>query len=138
MPTALNALFTVLFSLGLGQVAHLNVLATSAPTSTTDAAPALSSPRGICDITLTFFDGQSNQLATKEVWINPGSSASFSVPPIGGRVAFPSLLFYGEAQLMTDSDSSCQISASLDITGPGGDTTVLLPLQGSRPLAVAF
>jgi len=74
---AINAILTVLFSLGLGQTANLDVLAVTVPTAVVgSAAQAQLQSKGICDITLTFFDGQSNQLKTNEVWINPGSSAS--------------------------------------------------------------
>ena len=78
---AINAILTVLFSLGFGQTANLDVLAVSAPTAvaSNSARAQLKQSKGICDITLTFFDGQSNQLKTNEVWINPGSSASLSL-----------------------------------------------------------
>lgn len=133
MPIAvINAILTVLFSLGFGQTANLDVLAVTAPTAVTaDSAQAkLKTAKGICDITLTFFDGQSNQLMTNEVWINPGSSASLSLPsskiPRKGDG-----LAYGEVDLLTDSDPSCAIKPSLDIAGPAGETTVLIPLAGN-------
>jgi hypothetical protein len=138
-----NLFLTLLFSLGFGQTAHLNVLAVPVPAAMASPAPPMTGPaanfavkpKGICDITLSFFDGQSNQLATNEVWINPGSSASISLPSF----RIPNKgdgLAYGEAQLLPDSDPSCQITSSLDITGPDGNTTVLMPLQGGGGPAV--
>jgi len=132
MPIAvINAILTVLFSLGFGQTANLDVLAVSAPTAVAaNTAQIKIKPKGICDITLTFFDGQSNQLKTNEVWINPGSSASLSLPsskiPAKGDG-----LAYGEVDLLSDSDPSCAIRPSLDIAGPDGNTTVLIPLAGT-------
>lgn len=135
MPVAIATSFlTLLFSLGFGQTAYLNVLAQSAATTTLpDAAPALRSTMGICDVTLTFFDGQSNQLKTKEVWINPGSSTALSIPPAGGPTAVRGTgLLYGEVALLSDSDSTCTLIPSLEITGPDGNTKVLLPLETGR------
>jgi len=39
-------------------------------------------------------------------------------------------LVYGEAELLSDSDPSCGIKPSLDITNADGKTTVLVPLAG--------
>ncbi len=126
---AINAVLTVLFSLGFGQTANLDVLAVSAPTAVaSNSARAQLQSKGICDITLTFFDGQSNQLKTNEVWINPGSSASLSLSSL--EIPKRKGLVYGEVELLSDSDPSCGIKPSLDITNADGNTTVLIPLAG--------
>ncbi|MGO9058099.1 MAG: hypothetical protein ACLQU2_12070 [Candidatus Binataceae bacterium] len=140
MPIFVSMFLTLLFSIGSGQTAHLNVLAVPTPpaTAATLAAPALTK-KGICDITLTFFDGQSNQLKTNEVWINPGSSSSLSMSwPFGQKFIRGSTFLYGEVMLMADSDASCQISPSMEITQDlDGSVEVLLPLQTLLASAVA-
>jgi hypothetical protein len=128
-----NLFLTLLFSLGVMQVAQLNVLAVPVPaaSSGTPTTGTQLAVKGICDITLSFFDGQSNQLKTNEVWINPGSSASLSVPPFI-KHSNPGLI-YGEVQLMPDSDPSCRIIPSLELLGPDGASVT--PLQGGAPFA---
>jgi len=128
---------SLLFSFGAGQTAHLNVLAVPTPAATSVTAPMAQiakKPTGICDITLSFFDGQSNQLKTSEVWINPGGSTTLALPWPGGArfVSAGTGLFYGEVVLGSDSDPSCQILPSLDLTNFDGSSTVVVPLQGGR------
>ena len=127
----LSMFLTLLFSIGSGQTAHLNVLAVPAPAATSKAAAPALSFKGICDITLTFFDSQSNQLKTTEVHINPGSSASLAISwPFGQKFIKGSAFVYGEVALLADSDASCQINPSMEITQDvDGSVEVLLPLQ---------
>jgi hypothetical protein len=126
MLTILNLFLTALFGLANGQTAYLNVLAVPAPPT---AALLRTPPPGICDITLAFFDGQSNMLKSRQVMINPGSSASL---PLGtgdlGAHGKGRTMVYGEVQLMSDSDPSCQLINSLEVTDPNGRTEVLIPL----------
>ena len=128
----LNAFLSLIFSFGYGQTAQMNVLAIPTPA----ASPSITAPpalavAGICDITLTFFDGQSNQLKTKEVSINPGSSTSLSMSwPVAQKLSKAKPLFYGQVQLLADSDPSCQISGSLEITQTlDGSVESLVPMQ---------
>ena len=131
----LGAFLSLIFSFGYSQTAQMNVLALPTPAASPSmtAAPALTS-KGICDITLIFFDGQSNQLKTNEVWINPGSSTSLSLSwPAAQKLSKGSSLFYGQVQLMNDSDQSCQITGSLEITQTlDGSVESLVPLQAGR------
>ncbi len=128
MSVFLSMFLSGLFALGSGQVAYLNVLAVPVPAAM--GAPALATA-GICDITLSFFDGQSNQLESNEVWINPGSSSSLALPAKDSKMPGKGqAMAYGEVQLMADSDPSCEIVPSLDLTDPNGRTTVLIPLIG--------
>ncbi len=126
-----------LFGLGSGQTAYLHALAVPVPPSTVMSAPALATA-GICDITLSFFDGQSNPIESNEVWINPGSSSSLALPekdlkvPGKGRA-----VAYAEVLLAKDSDPSCQIAPSLELTDPSGRTTLLIPLTPGRIAAAS-
>jgi len=102
------------------------VLAVPVTSSTT--APALkTSGSGICHVTLTFFDGQSNTVKQTDKRINPGQSTFLSLSTddyrSGGRQ-----LFYGEVQLDSDSNSSCRLSNSLQIDNSYGGTEVLIPV----------
>ena len=130
MPAFVSMFLTLLFSIGSGQTAHLNVLAVPTPPAKLSMAPALAK-KGICDITMTFFDGQSDQLKTNEVWINPGSSSSLAISwPFGQKFIRGSTFLYGEVALMADSDASCQINPSMEITQDlDGSVEVVLPLQ---------
>jgi hypothetical protein len=83
----------------------------------------------ICDISLMFFDGQSNMLKSTEVMTNPGGSTSLPLTPrdIKGLLGKGRPMVYGEVQLMNDSDPSCQIINSLEIVDPNGRTETLTP-----------
>ena len=129
MPVAAVAsmFLSLVFSLGLGQTASLNVLAE--PTTTAAYAkvsPQLKAPVGICGVIMTFFDSQGNQLNTNEVWINPGSTTSLALSRPRGM---KNNLFYGEVSLDGNSDASCTLLPSLDLTNADGSAGILLPLQ---------
>jgi hypothetical protein len=131
LATPIALFLSLLFSIGPFQSAQLNVLAV--PTSVSGPATTRSAP-GICDVTLSFFDGQSNLLKTEEVWINPGGSATLGLPLPQQQSRGPAL-FYGEVTLNGDSDSSCQLLPDLEVSNQnGGGAKVLVPLsRGGLP-----
>lgn len=134
MLTALSMFLTALFALGHGQTAYLNVLAIPLPSATA----LRTGPPPLCDLTLSFFDGQSNLLKSTEVMITPGGSASLSLG--SGEIKTTGkgpAMVYGEVALLDDSDTSCQLLNVLQLTDPNGRTETLTPLFGGGRLGPA-
>lgn len=122
--------FSLLFGMTNGQMAYLNVLAI--PPALSAGAPAVPAPT--CDITLSFYDGQSNLIKSSAATISPGASAMLSLSSreveANGKTR---VLVYGQVQLMAGSDSSCQLNGSLELVDPNGRTETLTPLVPQRP-----
>ncbi len=121
--------FSLLFGLTNNQTAYLNVLALPVVSA---SAPALSSAP-TCDITLLFFDGQSNLIKSTEVIIDPGGSTTYSLTSKEVKsLGKERVLVYGEVGVGSDSDVSCVIQASLELVDPEGRQESLTPLAARR------
>lgn len=127
--------FSLVFSLGFGQTANLNVLALPAAATSSPASLAYPAygygtpPAGSCGVIMSFFDGQGNPLNSNETWINPG--ATTSLPLVVKRRSLAGGSFYAEVGLDASSAGDCQLLSALSINNAVGGSAALVPLQQS-------
>jgi hypothetical protein len=126
-------LLSGLVGLGAGQSAYLNVVVSPyrpvGMTFSATSAPALRST-GLCDIVLSFLDGDGNPLKTSEVWIDPGHSASLKLDSddFKGR-RHGRKMFYAEIVNNSSDDGACHAVGTLELTDPNGRASAVIPLQ---------